>query len=114
MKSEVNYLESFDRLDIRVGTIVEAIPFEAAIKPAYQIKVDFGDGVGMKWSSAQITHHYQPSDLIQRKVIAIINFPPKRIAGFRSEILILGAYDASGHVVLLDVDSGIQNGAIIG
>lgn len=100
--------QQFESLDIRVGTIIHAQNFEKAHKPAYQLKIDFGD-FGIKNSSAQITALYRIEDLIGRKIIAIINFPPKQIANFISECLVLGALNEKG-VVLLAVDDAAENG----
>lgn len=105
-------IESFLNLDIRVGTINEAKPFEKALKPAIQLWIDFGE-LGIKQSSAQITKRYNPEELIGRQVVAIVNFPFKRIAGFRSECLVLGATDENGDVVLLRPDENVQNGWLV-
>jgi tRNA-binding protein len=103
----------FEKLDIRVGTVLEARTFPEARKPAYQLRVDFGE-VGIKRSSAQITAYYTPEDLVGRQVIGVVNLPPKRIAGFTSECLVLGIYDAKGQVVLLQADRAVDNGSKIG
>ncbi|MFN4975579.1 MAG: tRNA-binding protein [Bacteroidota bacterium] len=103
----------FEKIDIRLGTILEVAPFPAAKKPAYQLKIDFGPA-GILRSSAQITVHYKPEDLLQRQVIAVINFPPKQIATFMSQCLVLGVYDENGHVVLLQPDRHLSNGLKIG
>ncbi len=103
-------LDDFMALDIRVGTIVEARPAPKAHQPAYQLKIDFGE-LGERMSSAQITDHYQPKDLVGRQVIAVVNFPPKRIGDFESQVLVLGAYQADGSVRLLQPDGPIENGA---
>lgn len=105
--------DDFEKIDIRTGTILSANLFEKAIKPAFQMKIDFGD-VGIKQSSAQITHHYTPDTLIGRQVVAVINFPPKQIANFFSECLVLGVYDGNSQVVLLSPDTRMENGAKIG
>lgn len=105
--------DDFEKIDIRTGTILSANLFEKAIKPAFQMKIDFGD-VGIKQSSAQITHHYTPDTLIGRQVVAVINFPPKQIANFFSECLVLGVYDGNNQVVLLSPDTRMENGAKIG
>jgi len=103
---------NFTSLDIRVGTIVQVEEFPEARQPAYKIWVDFGD-FGIKQSSAQITDIYTPGDLKNTQVIAVVNFPPKQIATFQSEILILGVYADKG-VVLLRPDQPVQNGQKIG
>ena len=100
----------FDRVEIRVGTIVAADDFPEARKPAYRLTIDFGEALGTKRSSAQITELYGREDLVGRQVLAVINFPPKRIAGFPSEVLTLGVDDASGNVVLAAVDRPVPNG----
>jgi tRNA-binding protein len=99
--------------DIRVGTVIEAKTFPEAKKPAYQLTVDFGDA-GVLRSSAQITAYYTPETLVGRQVIGLVGIPPKRIAGFTSQCLILGAYDGTGQVVLLQPDKPVDNGSRIG
>jgi len=101
----------FEQVDIRVGTIVEAREFPAARRPAYQLVLDFGPEIGHKKSSAQLTHHYQPATLLGRQVLAVVNFPPKQIGPFRSEVLVLGAPDADGHTVLAAVAAPVPNGS---
>jgi tRNA-binding protein len=103
-------LEDFDRLDIRVGTVVDAQPFPEARKPSIRLWVEFGGTIGVKRSSAQITVHYAPDRLIGRQVIAVVNFPPRRIAGFESEVLVLGVPDENGAVVLLKPDLRVPDG----
>ncbi len=103
----------FEKLDIRVGTILKAHVLAHALKPAYTLRIDFGE-VGIKNSSAQITALYQPADLIGKQVIAVINFPPKRIAGFISECLVLGVYAQPGEVVLLQPTIPVPNGKKVG
>jgi len=103
-------LEDFHRLDIRVGTVVDAQPFPEARKPSIRLWVDFGGSLGIKRSSAQITVHYAPDRLIGRQVIAVVNFPPRRIAGFASEVLVLGVPDENGAVVLLRPDIRVPDG----
>ena len=105
--------DDFMKLDIRVGTIVEAIDFEKAKKPAYKIKVDFGEDIGIKNSSAQITNIYTKEELVGRQVLAVVNFPPKQVADFMSEVLILGTYSKDG-VVLIKPDRKVENGDKLG
>ncbi len=104
-------IADFDRLDIRVGTVVDAQPFPQARKPAFKLWIDFGPDIGTKASSAQITVHYAADQLIGRQVCAVVNFPPRRIAGFESEVLTLGFPDAEGAVVLARPDLTVPNGA---
>ncbi len=103
----------FLKLDIRVGTITGANVFARARKPAYQLEVDFGPELGTKKSSAQITDHYKPEELIGRQVLAVVNFPPRQIADFMSEVLVLGTYSEGG-VVLIKPDKPVQNGDKLG
>lgn len=103
----------FEKIDIRCGTVVEATPFTKARKPAYKLRIDFGE-LGIKKSSAQITDHYHPEQLVGRQVIAVVNFPPKQIADFVSECLVLGVYALDGSVVLLNADQKMPNGSKIG
>jgi tRNA-binding protein len=109
---EINW-NDFDKIDIRCGTICSAIPFEKAIKPAYKLEIDFGL-LGKKKSSAQITSHYNPEELIGKQVVAVINFPVKQIANFFSECLVLGVYDENNQVVLLEPNKHVKNGSKIG
>ncbi len=103
-------IEDFDRVDIRVGTIVEAGPNEGARKPSYRLLVDLGPELGRKRSSAQLVRNYRPEDLVGRQVAAVVNFPPRQIAKAISEILVLGFPDADGEVVLVSVERPVPNG----
>jgi len=105
--------DDFTKVDIRAGTIIKAQPFEKAKKPAFQLEIDFGP-LGIKKSSAQITFHYSTEELIGRQIIAVINFPPKQIANFFSECLVLGVYDNQDQVVLLHPSHKIENGSKVG
>lgn len=105
--------DDFTKLDIRVGTILSAVPFEKARKPAYQLKIDFGTDIGIKNSSAQITEQYTPDSLIGKQVLAVVNFPPRQIANFFSEVLVLGTYSVGG-VVLITPDKPVENGDKLG
>ena len=105
--------DDFLKLDIRVGTIIEASNFENAKRPAYKLKIDFGDDLGIKKSSAQITDKYNLDELIGKKVLAVINFPPRQIADYMSEVLVLGTYSEGG-VVLITPDKETKNGDKLG
>lgn len=102
--------DDFLKVDIRVGTITDVQPFPEARKPAYKLWVDFGESVGTRKTSAQITQNYTPDTLIGRQVAAVVNFPPRQIGKFMSEILILGFPDANGHVTLIGPDLSVPNG----
>lgn len=103
----------FEKIDIRIGTIIEVNEFPEARKPAYKLSVDFGE-LGTKRSSAQITAHYSKEELLNRQVIAVVNFPPKQIATFISECLVLGVYDENKNVILLQPGKPVTNGMKIG
>ena len=105
--------DDFMKLDIRVGTIIEAKVFEKAKRPAYQLKLDLGEEIGIKKSSAQITEVYKCEDLIGKQVLAVVNFPPRQIADFMSEVLVLGTYSKDG-VVLITPDKVVSNGNKLG
>ena len=102
--------EDFEKVDIRMGTVVEANPFPEARKPAIKMKIDFGEEIGVKKTSAQITVHYKPEDLVGRQVMAVVNFPPRQIGPFMSEVLTLGFADKDGAIVLAGVSKDIPNG----
>ena len=103
----------FEKVDMRVGRVTDAQEFPEARRPAYRLWIDFGL-LGVKRSSAQITRHYRPADLVGRLVIAVVNFPPKQIGPFVSEVLVLGAYDEAGAVILLHPDHAVTPGSKIG
>ncbi|MBG8551986.1 tRNA-binding protein [Hymenobacter guriensis] len=100
----------FERVELRVGTIVEAREFPQARKPAFQLLIDFGPEIGRKRSSAQITLRYQPQDLVGRQVVAVVNFPPRQIGPFMSEVLVTGFSDTDGAIVLIGPDTPVPNG----
>lgn len=102
--------DDFQKVDVRVGTVVDAQPFPEARRQAIKLWVDLGDEIGIRKSSAQLTIHYTPAALIGRQVAAVVNFPPRQIGKFMSEILVLGFPDAEGAVVLLNVDQAVPNG----
>lgn len=105
--------DDFEKVDIRAGTITEVTDFPKAKNPSYQLKIDFGP-LGIKSASAQITHYYNKTELLGKQVIAVVNFPPKQIANFFSECLVLGVYTDEKYVVLLSPDSRVSNGGKVG
>ena len=106
--------DDFMKVELRVGRVLSAEPFPQARKPAYVLHVDFGEAIGVRKSSAQVTAHYRPAELIGRRVVAVVNFPPKQIGPFVSEVLVLGAYNAAGEVILLNPDQPVAPGSKIG
>lgn len=104
-------LDAFDRLDIRAGTILRAEAFPEARRPSLKLAIDFGSPIGTKRSSAQIATHYNAASLVGRQVVAVVNFPPKRIAGFVSEVLVLGLADKDGNVVLVRPERPVPDGS---
>lgn len=106
--------EDFEKVDMRVGVVTDAKEFPEARRPAYRLWIDFGPVLGVKRSSAQITAHYRPADLIGRRVVAVVNFPPKQIGPFVSEVLVLGAYNEADEVILLNPDQPVAPGSKIG
>ena len=109
-EAEIDFAK-FREVDIRIGTVLEAAPLEGARKPAIRMMIDFGPGVGVKKSSAQVTVHYNPETLVGKQVAGVVNFPPRQIGKFMSEVLTLGFADADGAVVLFSPDLPVPNGA---
>lgn len=110
---EISWQE-FEQVELRAGTIIKAEPFPEARKPAYRLEVDFGPEIGVRKSSAQITVHYAPDELVGRQVVGVVNFPVKQIGPMRSECLVTGFYREDGSVVLCVPDKGVPNGAKLG
>jgi tRNA-binding protein len=110
MTAEISF-DDFLKIDIRVGTVIEAVEFPEARKPAYKLMIDFGEEVGVKRSSAQITVHYQADELVGRQVAAVVNFPPRQIGPFMSEVLTLGFSDTNGDIVLIEPERSVPNGS---
>ena len=110
MTSQISF-DDFMKVEVRVGTVIEAVEFPEARKRAYKLRIDFGDQIGIKRSSAQITVHYRPQDLLGRQVAGVVNFPPRQIGPFMSEVLTLGFADANGDIVLLEPERVVPNGS---
>ena len=110
MTAQITF-DDFLTVDIRVGTVVEAAAFPEARKPAWKLKIDFGEEIGVKRSSAQITVHYQAEELVGRQVAGVVNFPPRQIGPFMSEVLTLGFADANGDIVLVQPERAVPNGS---
>src|SRR5262245_11786648 len=103
--------DDFMKVDVRVGTVIEAVEFPEARKPAYKLRIDFGEEIGVKRSSAQITVHYRIEELIGRQVAGVVNFPPRQIGPFMSEVLTLGFADSNGDIVLIEPERDVPNGS---
>lgn len=103
--------DDFLKVDMRIGEVIEATDFPEARNSSYKLKIDFGEGVGVKKSSAQITHHYSKEELVGKKVLAVVNFPPRQIGKFMSEVLVMGFSDENNEIVLFNLDKNVPNGA---
>ena len=110
MTDQISF-DDFLKVDIRAGTVLEAEAFPEARKPAYKMRIDFGPEIGVRKTSAQITEHYDPAELVGRQVMAVVNFPPRQIGPVMSEVLTLGAHDEAQRVVLLGLDFPVPNGS---
>lgn len=111
--TKIATIDDFLELDIRIGTVIEAEPFPEARVPAIKMQIDFGEEIGLKHTSAQITRRYSPEELLNKQVVAIVNFPPRKIAGFKSEVLVLGGVPEKGDVILLKPEYSVPNGTPI-
>ena len=107
--AEISF-DDFMKVDIRAGTVTRAEPFPEARKPAIKLWIDFGPGIGERKSSAQVTQHYTPDTLVGTRVMAVVNFPPRQIGPFMSEVLVLGVHDADGNVTLVRPDHAVEDG----
>ncbi len=110
-EAEQTSFEQFLKVDIRIGEVIEAIDFPEAKKASYKLRINFGEGVGIKKSSAQLTTHYSKQDLIGKRVLAVVNFPPRQIGKYMSEVLVLGLSDQNNDIVLFELDKLVPNGA---
>ena len=109
MKGLIDWSD-FEKIDLRAGTIIDVQPFEKAKKPAWILHIDLGEEIGVKKSSAQITHHYKKQDLLNTQVMCVVNFPPKQIANIKSEVLVTGFPDEHGNIILVRPDKAVPNG----
>lgn len=114
MESQFITWQDFEKVEIRTGTIISAEQAVGANKPAFRLKIDFGENIGIKKTSAQLTHYYEPETLIGKQIVAVVNFPVKQIGTFMSECLVLGAVDSEGRVTLLETERPCNNGERIG